>query len=445
MAVDEVISSWNADWSAECKMCGKWATLALHCWDCGSWTCARCMGVEPARVSITRLCRCNSCTLALLRDCARPDGLTQNFEEEAVPLIAGMQSLRQHGGTYMYRHSSIRNLLRFSETFGLETLPGTPSVYEAFVSHRLLVQGVNVATIEHDIITASTWHSDCRTKLGVDFQDPAKHISVKQFVKRLSTSVRVQANPTVPFSFREFVQMIKSLGDSPRHWHARVALQVLTFPALRKRAAMKLYIRRRPPHQLHSLDFVRKGEGASDVFIYPHHKFKKVVALRKNVDKALQAGREQWSWLCDNLKCGLTPASDVEYYITTFPLPDGPLLAAPTGPRATSFRKTEYTALDSMVQTSYSSAFPEKAGAKVQPHGCRKTLIQALYDMLKLLGKFSDGDIGEYVGWVSVKNATRPYYAGLEQDDYLEMVASLDPEALPWHIATVNIGPFART
>ena len=99
MAVDEVIGSWTADWSAECKMCGKWATLALHCWDCGSWTCARWMGVEPARVSITRLCRCNSCTLALLRDCARPDGLTQNFEEEPQVvryLKAPSQSLPAH-------------------------------------------------------------------------------------------------------------------------------------------------------------------------------------------------------------------------------------------------------------------------------------------------------------------------------------------------------------
>ena len=386
------------------------------------------------------MCRCTPCTVAMLKDNAAPEGLCEDFDRQVTPLVAGLQSLRQHGGTYLYRHSSVRMLLKYSALFGLETLPGDSIVLEAYMAHRILVQGVNAATVEHDIITASTWCSDFRQKTKIELHDPAKHISVKQFIRRLTTKVRVQASCTVPFAMRNFVMMIRVLGDSCRDWHSKVCLQVLAWPALRKGAAKKIYMRRDPPVPL-TLRFVKKGPGASDVFIYPHRRYGKVVALRKNVDKALQPGREQWGWMCDGLMCGLTPASDLEHYITTWPVPDGPLLAAPSGPSGTGFNQCEYTNLDGCVASTWGRTFPEQTDEKVAPHSLRKMLIQALYDHLKFTGKFSEADIGEYVGWISVKNATRPYYAGLGEEEYLEMLSSLDPAVLPWHVATVSTGP----
>jgi hypothetical protein len=68
-------------------------------------------------------------------------------------------------------------------------------------------------------------------------------------------------------------------------------------------------------------------------------------------------------------------------------------------------------------------------------------IIQALYSSLKLLGKFSEQDIAEFIGWLSVKQSVRPHYAKLTRMEVCQMIADLDQDSLPWDMATVADPP----
>ena len=99
--------------------------------------------------------------------------------------------------------------------------------------------------------------------------------------------------------------------------------------------------------------------------------------------------------------------------------------------------------MDGLLARWWAKVFPELVHLKIAPHSLRKMTIQMLYDLLKMLGKFSDSDIGEFVGWMSVKKTVgvRCHYADLSMAEYCRMLAQADPDALPWEIATVSRGP----
>jgi hypothetical protein len=205
---------------------------------------------------------------------------------------------------------------------------------------------------------------------------------------------------------------------------------------MRRNAAKKVYIKRKPP-VLYSTNFTK----ASDVRIVDGgSEFGLILCIRRDIDKRLPAGREYWGYIPDKMKCGLTPVSDWIELWTTYPVPDGPWICCPTKD-GQSWSKKEYTALDTMLSKAWAHAFPDRVEEKIAPHSLRKMTIQMLYDWLKLTGKFSDADLGEFVGWLSVKTSVRPHYADLSMDEYCRMLSTADPDALPWNICTVSRGP----
>mmetsp|Transcript_18195 Transcript_18195/g.21797 ORF Transcript_18195/g.21797 Transcript_18195/m.21797 type:complete len:118 (+) Transcript_18195:3994-4347(+) len=110
----------------------------------------------------------------------------------------------------------------------------------------------------------------------------------------------------------------------------------------------------------------------------------------------------------------------------------------PTGPTAVAFSKAEISCADRILAKTWASTFPDRVDEKIALHSLRKVMIQALYDMLKITGKFSDLDLAEFVRWHNKKTSTRAYYATLSMEDCLRMVHDLDEEVLPWDIATVH-------
>ena len=389
-----------------------------------------------ARVTVSKLSQCPPCRVTEIRKHQSPEPFPSDFNMRMTGLGAGTVSLEQHGGSARFRLSPIAALVKWGQQFSLNIFPGAPIVYKAFITHRILVTGVSTATMELDMIAISTLHNEVKALLGLPLHNPCKQDEIRIFIQRLSTSVRIKSKCTVPFAFAQFVTLIKSLDvNDPKQLHARACLQVVGLAGLRRGAAQKLYIKRNHG-KVYSLDFAVN----SDVKIYPHPKYRWVMSLRKDLDKCMAPGREQFSFIPDIMKCGLNPVSDVIRLITKYPLHDGPFLASFTGSRGTGFNAGELTALDAILRRSYFDLFPERAGEKVAPHSLRKMIIQALYDWLKMGGTYSEADIGEFIGWWSTKNATRPHYAGLGEEEVLAILASIDMHLLPSSISTVYIG-----
>ena len=107
----------------------------------------------------------------------------------------------------------------------------------------------------------------------------------------------------------------------------------------------------------------------------------------------------------------------------------------------TLYSGEELTTIDRMLAKAWASNFPDRVDEKIRPHSLRKCMVRALYDMLKITGKFSDRDVDEFVNWFNKSKATRAAYATLSRDEMCDMLASLDPEVLPWDIATVSKPP----
>ena len=358
--------------------------------------------------------------------------------DTAPGLSMGFISLEQHGGSFGYRHQSLRTLFTWGRQMGLEVFPGSPIVYKHFAAFRLLVHGVNSATIENDFIAISAMHVAFRERISLNIHNPVKNAEVKSLIKHLTTAVRVKAQATRSFALRDFVKLVDSLDRTdPRQLHTRVLLQCVGLGALRRGAAKKMrLIRLGKP-----LYSTRMHPTLSDAHILPHAKYRYVLVLRKEVDKCLPAGREHFSYIPDRTAMGLTPVSDLILWLTTYPVPDGPLFACPTGSTATAFRTTEYGAIDLALSRAWARCFPDRVSEKIAPHSLRKMMIQALYDHLKLQGVIPDGPVGEFVGWHNIKKDTRAHYAQLSMEEALALTANIDPVALPAVIATVAVPP----
>jgi len=334
-------------------------------------------------------------------------------------------------------------MFAWGDGLGLTVFPTTPHIVLMHCTARLLVAGVSSATIEQDAIAISTFYADVKRQLQLEMNNPFKHFEVRQFIKNIGKNLRIQSKATRPFPLWEFVAMMEHLDrNHPKQLHARVVLQVHALPGLRRVAARALRIKRKGGRRK-SLDF----HAESDVFIFEHPdpalrvKFGKIMAIRVDVDKCMAPGATRWTFIPDIMVCGLTPVTDVITWIVRHGLPDGPFLAVPLDKLATRFSLVQYTGVDRTAAKAWAVTFPLRTEGKICPHSLRKMIVQALYDWARLHGLCWDTPIGEFIGWYSVKNATRPHYAGLTRDEQLDMLHQLDPARLPRQIATVNTGP----
>jgi hypothetical protein len=305
----------------------------------------------------------------------------------------------------------------------------------------LLRDGVSIATVELDFIALSVWHKSVKAGIpGLRLHDPAKQDAVRVFIKHLLREVRLPAKVTVPLAFQEFVKMINSLDrNKPKELFARIVFMIYGFGGLRRVAAENLFIKRKDP-ALFSVDFV---EG-SDVYMCYTPEYGWEVALLINIDKNIPAGRWRWIWIPGIMKCGLSLGDDLHKWLTEFPVPDGPLLAAPTGPKATGFYKTRFKGIDRLLAKHHSSCFPDAASQKkkIAPYSLRKMTIQTLKDYMLEDGTVSEADVGEFIGWVSTKTTVMKHYAGMSRERMLYILSSLDPTTLPQEVQTAGVGPF---
>ena len=328
-------------------------------------------------------------------------------------------------------------LLDWGRKMGLEVFPGSPIVYKHWAAYRLLVQGVNAMTLENDFISVSVMHTSVKERAGLKIHNPVRSAELKTLIKHLTKAVRIKANATRSFALKDFITMVLSLdkGD-PRQLHTRVMIQCLGFGALRRGAAQKMRMKRLKGELL-TTNFC---EG-SDIRIINHPTYGLVLVLRKEVDKCLPGGQDLWTYIPDKMKCGLTPVSDMILWLTSYPVPDGPLFACPTGSTGSSFNRNEYTAIDLALARLWARNFPHRITEKIAPHSLRKMMIQALFDSLTMQGLIPDVPVGEFVGWFNKKQLTRAAYAQLSMDSALKLLHDLDQTALPWRIATVACPP----
>ena len=262
-------------------------------------------------------------------------------------LGAGALSLSHLGGTFRFRNSPIHNLMQWGAYWNLEVLPGSPLVYEHWIVHRLLIQGVSISTVEQDLIAISVLHSSLKASIpGLWWHNPTKQDLIRIFVKHLTKEVKLPCEVTVPFSFLNFVLMVQALDVKvPLQLHTRIVIQTLGLPGLRRVAAANLYMVRFPP-VIRSLDFDPRK---SDVVIDWVDGYDWCVGFCVNIDKNIPAGRHRWIFIPGRMVCGLSFGNDVRLWLSTYPVPDGPFLAAPTGSRALKFNSTPYTAFDRAI------------------------------------------------------------------------------------------------
>ena len=354
-------------------------------------------------------------------------------------LGSGVLSLNHLGGSFRFRDSPVRNLLEWGKHWNLTVLPGSPEVYEQYIAHRVLVQGVDISTVEQDFIALSVLHASLKASIpGLWWHNPTKQDLIRVFLKYLSKEVKLQCEVTVPFSFINFVMMISALDrKSPLQLHARVVLQTVGFAGLRRVAATNLYLKRLAP-VLFSLNY---DFDASDVVQMWDDTFGWCTGLAISVDKNAVAGRTRWVWIPNNMVCGLTYGDDVRLWLSSYCIPDGPFLAAPANQTATKFRTTPYSAIDNCLARSWRACFPKRVNCKISPYSLRKMIIQALHDWCKVTNRFSHREVGEFIGWISTKTDIQQHYAGLDMGTQCEMLAYLDPAKLPFEIVTSGVGP----
>lgn len=437
--VDTLVASWTSQTC--CNLCQSWGDAQLYCPGCRSWRCIACAHVD--QITITKVQWCVTCkvdNLLAYRTEGEPDDA---WFKVAAELCGGANALSALGGTYRYRLSAIRGLTQWGKRMALEVLPGSPAVYELFIAHRLLVEGVSIATVELDFISLSVWHYSLKALIpGLKFHNPTKQDLIRVFVKYLAKEVRLPASATVPCALWELVAMVKQFDTrDPQQLHAKICMEVHALPILRRIAAENLLVKRAYP-QLHTVHFVQ----GSDVALEWDIEFGLCAGFRVNVDKNIPAGRWRWIWVPGRMKCGLTLGEDIYHWLTTYPVPDGPLLASPRNKAATSFNTGKFKGFDRIVAMAWrmlQAKYPEQlAGRKVVPYSLRKAMIQALDDSKRMYRKITNEDIGELVGWTSVKTDIMKHYAGMDKRVMLRMLADLDPAKLPQTVETAMVGPF---
>ena len=433
--VEEVLNSYTTP--PYCSDCGGVSEHPYYCWGCGSWTCLKCS--KAAKLTVTRLMHCVDCRVKALK-LHRTTEAEPDFEwySAMARLAAGTQHLSTLGGSFRYRTSSIPSLMRWGKQWGLEVLPGSPIVYEHFIGHRLLVEGVSIATVELDMIAISIWHSYFKATIpGLWWHNPTKQDLIRVLLKHLSKRVKLSAKVTVPFSYINFVIMINSLtGTDCITLHCKIALQIVGLGGLRRVAAVHLWLRRHSPAE-HSLQFKKD----SDILVIWIEEFGWCTALHINFDKNIPAGAWRWVWIPGIMVCGLSLGQDIRFYLTRYAVPDGPFLAAPTGSRGRSWRSTVWSGLDRAVARTYAGAFPGRSSVGVAPYSLRKMIIQALHTWARRTGKFTDGDIGEFIGWVSKKTDIMKHYSGMDAKQQMRMLSEMDPKLLPAEVSTSGVGP----
>jgi hypothetical protein len=417
------------------------------------------------KLTVTKLAYCVDCRVGRLlpyRTVADPP--TVDWLRNMAKLEAGVLSLSQVGGTFRFRTGVIRNLVEWGSHWGLEVLPGSGPVYEQYIAHRLLVQGVSVATLDHDFTTISVFHSTMRSLLpGLWWHNPTRQDVIRLFVKYLVKDVKLPARVTVPCAYGSFVKMVLALDPNvPRELHMRVVLQTMGLPGLRRVAAANLVIKRVAGKR------TIQCTACSDVWIEWSEEFGWCVALYINVDKNIRGGKFRWVWIPGKMRSGLTYGDDVRRWLLEYDVPDGPFLAAPTGARANRFSTTKYTGFDRCVAKAWAKTFPELSGVKMHPYSLRKMMIQALVEQMRLIQAyktkiaamaatrrpmdqrivdrystmpFTAADVGEFIGWVSTKTTVMKHYCGLSKDHMLRMLSEMDPAELPQEVVTTGVGP----
>ena len=435
--VQEILLSWFEATAPTCALCGTVGIKQLFCPGCDRWTCLVCGSVD--KCPITKVGWCVDCRVArLLPFRTVTEDPTYEWLQIMAKLSAGALSLSFLGGSFRFRDSPIHNLLHWGAYWCLEVLPGSPVVYEQWIVHRLLVQGVSIATVEQDFIAISVLHSSLKALIpGLCWHNPTRQDLVRVFVKHLGKEVKLSADCTVPVSACNFVMMINSLDSKiPMQLHTKIVLQTLGLGGLRRVAAKAIYMVRHPP-ALYSVDF---DFLRSDVVLQWVDGFGLCVGLCIDTDKNIPAGRKRWVWIPGVMIMGLTFGMDIYLWLTTYGVPDGPFLACPTGPNASGFNPNQFTAFDRAFARAWLNTFPDD-DSRTAPGSLRKMIIQALHDSMRLLQKFTERDIGEFIGWISTKGDIQKHYAGLGQLDMLQMLHDLDPSKLPSVITTAGVGP----
>ena len=435
--VQELLSSYCTDTPPRCSVCAVRSEQQYYCYGCSLWTCTGCARVNT--VTITKHMKCVDCTVLGLKDHRIVDE-EPDFEWYATMarLAAGTQFLSLLGGTFRFRSSPIHGLIRWGRRWGLEVLPGSTEVYSQFVTHRLLVEGVSISTVELDFIAISVWHATLKAAIpGLWWHNPTKQDLVRVLLKHLTAKVKLSSKMTVPLPLVDFVTMINCLDrNDPIQLHRRIAMQLVGFGGLRGVAAIHLHIKRAFPC-LYSLAFI----SGSNIFLRWDDEFGWCVAVYINFDKNIPSGGWRWVWIPGIMKCGLSLGDDIRKYLTTWPVPDGPLLAAPKGSRGRDFHTSHWTGLHRAVAVTYAAAFPGRPKEGISPYSLRKMIIQALAHYARATRKITNDDIGEYIGWVSKKTDIMKHYSGAEARHQMAVLADLDPAELPFEIVTSGVGP----
>ena len=189
--VEEVLRSWDEDTFPMCSLCGVTTEKAAYCPGCSTWTCLKCSGLTQSTIS--KVCWCADCRVMRVAT-HRTTNATPTFEwfKTMAKLAAGATVLQTVGGTFRFRFGSIRLLFEWGKHWELYVLPGSMPVYEVYICHRLLVQGVSIATVELDFITISVWHSLMRASIpGLWWHNPTRQDFIRLLIKHLSKEVKM--------------------------------------------------------------------------------------------------------------------------------------------------------------------------------------------------------------------------------------------------------------
>ena len=238
-----VAESWTS--KTACAVCFRTGFDQVYCPGCEKWTCLACANLQTLVISKVQWCvACKVQRLRLYRTETEPP--SAEWLERMARLESGCATLANMGGAYRFRASVLRNITEWGAREGLEVLPGSPPVYEQYITHRLLYQCVSIATVKQDFIGLSVWHSLVKAAIpGLQVHNPAKQDLIRIFIKQLLREVRPPAVATQPIPVWQWVAMVKSLSrDRPQELHARIVLQVLGWGALRPVAAFSPQVTR---------------------------------------------------------------------------------------------------------------------------------------------------------------------------------------------------------
>ena len=308
------------------------------------------------------------------------------------------------------QRNHLRRYAEWAEGCGLRALPATPDLVRMYSSKRLVVDGVDTSTFENEVQSVSLWHKDAMAALGRPLSDPTKDMTFKWQGKKDAKFVKKEAAATTPLPLHSVVAMINACSEQNAfQFHSKVALIMLLFGVLRRRAASYIELKR---------DAAGLLTDDSGVRFFQHGKHGLVAVVRIAIDKVAVPGRPRFIYICRS--CGIDCADVIHRYLSKYRVPSGYLLAAPTGKNGTSFRPTPYTAWSDMVVSAYKRAHADvKPQHPISAYSVRKAGIQTAYTML-----VSETMLGEFAGWASVKTTVLKHYANANADQILDIVAN---------------------